>query len=76
MKKAHGRRQRKETGLASEYRFDYSKAKPNRFARSLTARSVIVDLDPDVARYFKTSRSINAALRSVLAKKKRVRRAS
>jgi hypothetical protein len=76
MKKAHGRRQRTERGLAREYRFDYSKSKPNRFAQSLTVDTVLVALDPDVARHFKTSRSINAALRSVLAKKKRVRRAS
>jgi hypothetical protein len=35
MKKITKRKSRKNQDLASEYRFDYSKAKPNRFAEKM-----------------------------------------
>jgi len=41
--------------LKSHYEFDYSKAKPNRFAARLTEDSLMVVLDPDVAAIFPTS---------------------
>ena len=53
--------------LRREYRFDYSRAKPNRFAPQFAAGSVAVVLDPDVASVFRTSESVNVLLRSVLA---------
>ena len=53
--------------LRSEYRFDYSKAKPNRFASQVGAASVTVVLAPDVASVFRTSASVNRLLRSVVA---------
>jgi hypothetical protein len=53
-------------GMRDEYRFDYSKARPNRFARRARARSVVVVLAPDVAKVFKTGESFNDALRAVL----------
>lgn len=52
--------------MRREYRFDYKKAKPNRFAAQMEAGTVAVILDPDVAAVFKSSESVNALLRSVL----------
>jgi len=49
--------------MLSEYSFDYSKAKNNRFAADY---HVSVTLDPDVANVFKTSESVNRALRAIL----------
>jgi uncharacterized protein (DUF4415 family) len=53
--------------LRQEYAFDYSKAKPNRFAAKLSRETVAVVLDSDVAEVFRTSESVNALLRSVIA---------
>jgi hypothetical protein len=53
--------------MRREYRFDYSKAKPNRFAAALAADAVTVVLDPDVAAVFDSSERVNALLRSVIA---------
>jgi hypothetical protein len=52
--------------LRSKYRFDYAKARPNRFARRARAKSVVVLLAPDVAKVFKTGESVNDALRAIL----------
>jgi hypothetical protein len=49
-----------------EYSFDYSKAKPNRFADRTKPGSVAVLLDPDVARIFKDAESVNAVLRALM----------
>ena len=51
--------------LKSEYRFDYSKAKPNRFAER--KGSIAVLLDPDVARVFQDAESVNAVLRALMS---------
>ena len=63
-------RARKSAGsgdeLQAEYRFDYRKAKPNRFARDYQAGSRVVVLEPDVAAVFKTPESVNAVLRALL----------
>jgi hypothetical protein len=53
-------------GLDSEYRFDYSKATPNRFAGKPRAQPVVVVLAPDVAKVFKDGESVNAVLRSIV----------
>jgi hypothetical protein len=53
--------------MRREYRFDYTKAKPNRFAARMGAETIAVVLDPDVAAVFKSSKSVNALLRSVIA---------
>jgi hypothetical protein len=45
-----GRTGRKE--LSSEYRFDYSKSKPNRFAARMASGTITVALEPDVAAVF------------------------
>jgi len=52
-------------GMLSEYHFDFSKAKPNRFTKQADAR-ISVTLDPDVARVFTTSEAVNKALRAIL----------
>ena len=52
--------------MRSEYRFDYSKAKPNRFAAKMSEDTVAVVLEPDVAAVFQSSEAVNALLRSVI----------
>jgi hypothetical protein len=53
--------------LRREYRFDYTRAKPNRFAEEMSRGVVAVVLEPDVAAVFKSSEAVNALLRSVIA---------
>jgi len=48
--------------LGQEYRFDYRRAKPNRFARKMSGSVVMVVLEPDVAAVFNSSKAVNAAL--------------
>jgi hypothetical protein len=57
----------KQDTLRSEYRFDYSKSKPNRFAAKMSADSVAVVLEPDVAAVFRSSEDVNALLRSIIS---------
>lgn len=52
--------------MLPEYRLDYSKAKPNRFANSAGTRRVAVILDEDVAEVFATTASVNKALRAII----------
>lgn len=53
--------------LRPEYDFDYSKARPNRFATGDgSCRVVAVQLDPDVAEVFTTAESVNAVLRALI----------
>ena len=62
--------------MPTEYRFDYKKAKPNRFAEKMKSEPVIVILDADVAKVFTTAVEVNAALRALIsampAKKKKI----
>ena len=70
MKKTPSRKKSKSTvddDLKAEYRFDYSKAKPNRFATAMSGGTVAVILEPDVAAVFKSSRAVNSFLRSVIS---------
>ena len=55
-----------EDELLPEYRFDYRKARPNRFAARLKRGSRAVVLDPDVAAVFSTPESVNAVLRALI----------
>ena len=57
----------KDDALRSEYRFDYSKSKPNRFAAKMSEGTVAVILEPDVAAVFKSSEAVNALLRSIIS---------
>ena len=62
------KRLRKTQGeMRVEYRFDYAKARPNRFADRMKHGVVAVILDPDVAAVFGSSKAVNAFLRSVIA---------
>ena len=46
--------------LRSEYHFDYSKRRANRFARQLkTNPGLVVMIDADVAKVFKTPQAVN-----------------
>jgi hypothetical protein len=55
-----------EDELHQEYRFDYKKAKPNRFADQGDAARVVVVLDPDVSEVFQTPDSVNVVLRALI----------
>jgi hypothetical protein len=46
--------------MQKEYRFDYRKSKSNRFAGGL-----IVVIEPENAKVFRTARAVNSALRAV-----------
>jgi hypothetical protein len=48
--------------MRAEYRFDYSKAKPNRFASRVDKTRLVVTLDPDVSEVFTTPEAVNKAL--------------
>ncbi len=56
-----------EDDLQPEYRFDYNKAKPNRFAPQAevltTNHAITIELDPDIAAIFPTAIAVNDALR-------------
>ena len=52
--------------LLPEYDFDYSQARPNRFAERMTTESIVVLLDPDVAEVFKTPEAVNRVLRALI----------
>jgi hypothetical protein len=52
--------QNSEDELLPEYRFDYEKAKPNRFAVGHKMQKLtVVVLDEDVAQFFTTPESVN-----------------
>ncbi len=55
-----------DNDMSPEYRIDYSKAKPNRFAASLPKGSRLVTLDPDVAEVFPDAEAVNAVLRALI----------
>ena len=69
MKKTSASKPRNQVSkdMLPEYKFDYSKAKPNRFAGRLSKERVVVLLDPEVSRVFKTSESVNTILRALVA---------
>lgn len=52
--------------MRKEYRFDYSKARPNRFAMRKTERLIVI-LDPDVSQVFNTPETVNNVLRALIA---------
>jgi hypothetical protein len=69
MKKTSDRNETQQNleDMRREYRFDYKKAKPNRFAKQMARGTIAVVLDPDVAAVFKSSEAVNNLLRSVIA---------
>jgi hypothetical protein len=77
MKRTAKRVRRPEAAtLRDEYSFDYSKAKPNRFAAEMKRPVVAVILEPDVAAVFGSSASVNAQLRSAIADRRRKKASS
>ena len=57
-------------GMRDEYHFDYSQAKPNRFAAHMKRPVVAVVLEADVASVFDSSAKVNAQLRSIIARRR------
>jgi hypothetical protein len=58
---------REEDEMLPEYVFDYRKARPNRFALRGEGGHLMVVLDPDVAKVFTASATVNAVLRALIA---------
>jgi hypothetical protein len=54
-----------EDDMLPEYRFEYSKARPNRFAEDITEGSLVVVLEPELAQVFKTSEQVRTILRAI-----------
>jgi hypothetical protein len=52
--------------MRREYRFDYRRARPNRFAPLMKRKTVAIVLDPDIAAVFGSSESVNSLLRSII----------
>ena len=68
MKKTQNSKKSKDTDdLKDEYRFDYRKSKPNRFAAAMSEGTVAVVLERDVAAVFKSSEAVNSFLRSAIS---------
>ena len=69
MKNTHNSKinQNLEEDLLPEYNFDYSKARPNRFAGEVKDKTITVTLESDVAKVFTTSEEVKKALRAILS---------
>jgi hypothetical protein len=53
--------------MRPEYKFDYRKARSNRFAKHASEGHVVVLLDPDIAEVFTTPESVKDVLRALIA---------
>ena len=53
--------------LRTEYDLDYGRSRRNRFASRMSGTTLAVVLEPDVARVFDSSESVNRLLRSVIS---------
>ncbi len=61
--------------LRSEYNFDYSKAFRGKYFKQIKEEGAnVVKLDPDVAKVFVDSESVNNALRSLLLLMRKTRK--
>jgi hypothetical protein len=68
MKKTQAAKRRPATDeIRREYRLDYGKAKPNRFAAAADEGRAVVVLDPDIAEVFTTPESVNNVLRALIS---------
>ena len=66
-KTSRAKRHRNGSGeMCSEYRLDYRKARPNRFAGRLEQDRLVVVLDPDISKVFTTADSVNSVLRALI----------
>ena len=52
--------------IRREYKIDYSKSRPNRFAKIAQEEPLVVMVDADVAQVFRTSEAVNQALRALI----------
>jgi hypothetical protein len=66
MKKTSSRKTASRGEMRREYRLDYRKSRPNRFAPLMKEGAIAVVLDPDVASVFRSPESVNSLLRSVI----------
>ena len=66
MKKISTRKTRAADEMRAEYHFDYSKARPNRFAARKKERLIVI-LDPDVSKVFDKPETVNNVLRALIA---------
>lgn len=53
--------------MQPEYHFDYTQAKPNRFAQKPADGSLVVVLEPDIAQVFSTPDAVKRVLRALIA---------
>ena len=67
MKKTPTTKPRKVQDMAPEYKFDYKKTKPNRFAARMKDEPLVVMIEPDMAKVFKSSEQVNKALRALIS---------
>jgi hypothetical protein len=67
MKKTPGNKPARAAEMSTEYRFNYKKAKPNRFADRMKDSPLVVVLDPDVAKVFTSTEEVNKALRAIIS---------
>ena len=67
MKKTPGNKPTKTAEMSTEYKFNYKKAKPNRFADRMKDSPLVVVLDPDVAKVFTSTEEVNKALRAIIS---------
>ncbi len=65
MKRTVSKKRNDDSDLLPEYKLDYSKMKPNKFAQRLWKQK-IVRLDPDVAKVFSNGKQVNDALRAIV----------
>jgi hypothetical protein len=57
----------KPTGkMKAEYKFDYTKARPNRFAGRVNQDQLVVVLDRDISQVFTTPESVKTVLRALI----------
>ena len=66
MKKTSSSSRTKRPEMRREYRFDYRRARPNRFAPLMKDGTLAVVLDPDVASVFGSAETVNSLLRSLI----------
>ena len=68
MKKVPVRKTSRRSGddMRAEYKFDYSTAKPNRFATRVDKNRLVVALDPDISEVFTTPEAVNKVLRALI----------
>lgn len=67
MKKTPTTKTRKVQEMAPEYRLDYKKAKPNRFAARMKNEPLVVLIEPDIAKVFTSAEQVNKALRALIS---------